>query len=105
MQAALLPIGLTRIVELARALVAEPKLLLLDEPTSGLNDAETAEFADILRSVHRERDFQVLLVEHDVAFVMQLCQRVLVMDQGRIIADGDPAAVQANAIVQQTYLG
>ncbi|HMG44300.1 MAG TPA: ABC transporter ATP-binding protein [Acidimicrobiales bacterium] len=103
-QVALLPIGLMRIVELARALVADPRLLLLDEPTSGLNEAETAGFGEILDQVRSTSTLQILLIEHDVPFVMRLCRRVLVMDAGRIIADGDPAAVQADDAVRNAYL-
>jgi branched-chain amino acid transport system ATP-binding protein len=100
-----LPIGVARIVELARALVGGPRLLLLDEPTSGLGEQEVAGFSAVLRSHLAGSDCGVLLVEHDVGFVMDHADRLVVLDLGRVIADGDPAAVRADPEVQRAYLG
>ena len=100
-----LPIGLARIVELARALVGTPRLLLLDEPTSGLGEAEAAAFSTVLRAYLAEHPCGVLLVEHDVGFVMDHCDRLVVLDLGRVIADGPPDEVRADPEVQRAYLG
>jgi len=100
-----LPIGKVRLLELARAIVDEPTLLLLDEPTSGLDEVEAARFAEIVRSVRAENACAVLLVEHDMPFVMALCDRVTVLDLGRVIAEGTPAEVSANELVRSAYFG
>jgi branched-chain amino acid transport system ATP-binding protein len=99
-----LPTGTARLVELARALASNPKVLLLDEPSSGLNEEETEEMASLLRKLVGE-GLGVLLVEHDMSFVMGTCQFIHVLDFGTIIATGTPAEVQANAQVQAAYLG
>ncbi|CAM8627754.1 LivG ABC-type branched-chain amino acid transport systems, ATPase component [Acidimicrobiia bacterium] len=99
-----LPTGTARLVELARALASNPKVLLLDEPSSGLNEEETEEMAGLLRKLVDE-GLGVLLVEHDMSFVMGTCQFIHVLDFGTIIATGTPAEVQANAQVQAAYLG
>ena len=99
-----LPTGTARLVELARALASNPKVLLLDEPSSGLNEEETEEMASPLRKLVDE-GLGVLLVEHDMSFVMGTCQFIHVLDFGTIIATGTPAEVQANAQVQAAYLG
>ncbi|CAB4571889.1 unannotated protein [freshwater metagenome] len=99
-----LPTGTARLVELARALASNPKVLLLDEPSSGLNEEETEEMASLLRKLVEE-GLGVLLVEHDMSFVMGTCQFIHVLDFGTIIATGTPAEVQANAQVQAAYLG
>jgi branched-chain amino acid transport system ATP-binding protein len=99
-----LPTGTARLVELARALASNPKVLLLDEPSSGLNEEETEEMASLLRKLVDE-GLGVLLVEHDMSFVMGTCQFIHVLDFGTIIATGTPAEVQANAQVQAAYLG
>jgi branched-chain amino acid transport system ATP-binding protein len=100
-----LPIGQARMVELGRALVEPPRLLLLDEPTSGLGEPESAMLSAALRSRLAGTDCGVLLVEHDVAFVMDHCDRVVVLDLGRVIADGTPDAVRADPTVRRAYLG
>ena len=99
-----LPTGTARLVELARALASNPKVLLLDEPSSGLNEEETEEMASLLKKLVDE-GLGVLLVEHDMSFVMGTCLFIHVLDFGTIIATGTPAEVQANAQVQAAYLG
>jgi branched-chain amino acid transport system ATP-binding protein len=99
-----LPTGTARLVELARALAAGPKLLLLDEPSSGLNEEETEDMARLLRRLVKD-GLGVLLVEHDMAFVMGTCEYIYVLDFGKIIAHGVPAMIQADPAVQAAYLG
>ena len=100
----LLPTGLARLVELGRALATGPSVLLVDEPSSGLNQEETIELGRVLMDLAR-RGMAVLLVEHDMSLVMNVCDHVSVLDYGAIIADGDAASVQANPAVQAAYLG
>jgi branched-chain amino acid transport system ATP-binding protein len=102
--AAALPIGQARLVELARAVVDRPRLLLLDEPTSGLTAPERDRLADVVTAA-RADDAAVVLVEHDVSFVMRCCDRVVVLDLGRVLADGPPDQVRENRAVRQAYLG
>jgi branched-chain amino acid transport system ATP-binding protein len=99
-----LPTGLARLVEMARALATSPSVLLLDEPSSGLNAEETRSVGDVLEQLASE-GMGVLLVEHDMTLVMSVCARVDVLDNGSVIAHGDPAAVQADRAVQEAYLG
>ncbi len=99
-----LPIGLQRAVQIARALCGRPRLLLLDEPASGLRAAERARLADLLRALRRE-GLAMLLVEHDVAFVTALAERITVMDQGRVIAEGPPSRIRSEPAVIAAYLG
>ena len=84
-------------------LALSPKLLILDEPTQGLSDAEIAGFCDLIRTIAREAT--VLLIEHNMAVVMELADMVTVMSQGRILAEGTPDAIKANEAVQRAYLG
>jgi ABC-type branched-subunit amino acid transport system ATPase component len=102
---ATLSTGQRRLVELARALAGGFRLLLLDEPSSGLDDEETGRFGDILTSVVAERSLGILLVEHDMALVMAICDHIFVLDFGQMIFDGDPEEVQASELVRSAYLG
>ncbi|MFC5752810.1 ABC transporter ATP-binding protein [Actinomadura rugatobispora] len=99
--AADLPIGQRRMVELARAIADEPSVLLLDEPTSGLDGDQAALFAEVVRGL----EATVLLVEHDVGFVMSACERIVVLDLGKVIADGEPARIREDPVVRAAYLG
>jgi branched-chain amino acid transport system ATP-binding protein len=100
-----LPVGLARLVEVARAVVDEPAVLLLDEPTSGLDAAESARLAGTIARLAATRATAILLVEHDVGFVASACSRLVVLDLGRVIADGSAAAVRADPRVRAAYLG
>ena len=99
-----LPLGKQRIVEIARALAANPSLLLLDEPAAGLRYLEKQALADLLRSLKRE-GMTILLVEHDMEFVMGLTDRLIVMDFGEKLAEGAPEAIQRDPLVLEAYLG
>jgi branched-chain amino acid transport system ATP-binding protein len=99
-----LPFGRQRVVELARALAAQPRLLLLDEPACGLNPRETEEMSALIAGI-RERGTTVLVVEHDMSLVMGICDEVLVLSYGRMIAEGTPRDIQGNAEVVSVYLG
>ncbi len=100
-----LPVGQARLVELARALCLQPRVLLLDEPASGLDGGETAALVDLLARVRAVTEAGILLVEHDLDVVDRLCDHVVVMDVGRRIASGTPAQVQADPAVRASYLG
>jgi branched-chain amino acid transport system ATP-binding protein len=103
-QADSIPIGLQRTLQIARALCGRPRLLLLDEPASGLRAGERERLATLLRDLRRE-GFAMLLVEHDVGFVTALAERITVMDQGRVIAEGTPDEIRSDPAVVAAYLG
>ena len=103
--AAVLPHGHERKLEVARALAIDPRFVLLDEPAAGLPESEIAEFASVVRSVRDERGAGVLLIDHNMALVMAVCDRIHVLDQGTTLAEGTPDEVRGNLDVAAAYLG
>lgn len=100
-----LPYGAQRRLEIARALAAKPKLLLLDEPAAGMNPQETHELMEMIRWIRREFALTILLIEHDMSFVMGICERIYVLEYGEILAEGTPKEIKANPEVIRAYLG
>lgn len=100
-----LPYGEQRRLEIARALAAQPKLLLLDEPAAGMNPQETHQLMEMIRWIREKFDLTILLIEHDMSLVMGVCERIYVLDYGTIIASGTPDEIKNNKKVIEAYLG
>jgi branched-chain amino acid transport system ATP-binding protein len=97
--------GDQRAAEIAMALALKPHLLLLDEPTAGMGDQETFQITQLIRRLHRESKYTIVLIEHDMRVVFHLADRICVLDQGRMLAQGTPQEIAANETVQAAYLG
>ncbi len=97
--------GDERRLGVARALATEPKFVLLDEPAAGLPEAEVPEFAAVVRSVRDDHGAGVLLIDHNMALIMDVCDRIHVLDQGRTLAEGEPGEIRGNLDVAAAYLG
>lgn len=100
-----LPYGEQRRLEIARALATKPKLLFLDEPAAGMNPQETADLTKLIRFIRDEFHISIILIEHDMSLVMNLCERIYVLDYGKVIAHGIPEEIKSNKRVIEAYLG
>lgn len=100
-----LPYGEQRRLEIVRALATEPKILFLDEPAAGMNPQETAELTALIRKVQKDFQITVVLIEHDMSLVMNVCERIYVLEYGRLLAHGTPEEIQKNPAVIKAYLG
>lgn len=99
------PYGTLKRIELARTLMSEPKLIILDEPAAGLNDTETQALAQLIKQIRSDFNCSVLLVEHDMALVMGVCERICAISFGKKLAEGSPAEIRNSQSVQEAYLG
>ena len=100
-----LPYGILKKIEIARTLMCSPRLIILDEPAAGLNDTETADLARLIRRIREEYSCTILLVEHDMGLVMDVCDNICAISFGKLLAFGTPEQIQTNRDVQQAYLG
>ena len=103
--ASLLPHGDARKLGVARALAMRPAFMLMDEPAAGLHEGEVAEFADVVRHVRDEQEAGVVLIDHNIGLILDVCDRIHVLDEGRTLAEGTPAEIRANEAVSVAYLG
>jgi len=97
--------GDQRVVEVAVALSLKPRLLLLDEPTAGMGDSETDHMVDLVRRLHQQQGMSILFIEHDMDIVFGIAQRITVLDQGRVLAEGTPDMISSDPKVRAAYLG
>jgi branched-chain amino acid transport system permease protein len=104
-RAATLPYGAQRRVEIARALAARPHYLLLDEPAAGMNEAESDSLLETIVDLRQRYGFGILVIDHDLRLIMRLCERVIALNEGRVISEGEPRHVQSDPVVAEAYLG
>lgn len=100
-----LPYGQQRRLEIVRALATQPKILFLDEPAAGMNPQETAELTQLIRKIKEEFNITIMLIEHDMSLVMEVTERIYVLEYGRLIAHGTPDEIKTNQRVIEAYLG